>query len=378
MKVWVVSHAYVVPVHHDKLRALAALDDVDLTVLIPENWQTATAVLRLPHAQMPYDVVVSRIARSGRIGAYRYLDCEPLRRASPDIVHAEVEPWSLAALQLVRAAAGAPVVLFTWENLEGPRRLVSRVVERFVLRRVAHVIAGNEGARARMIRRGVRPARVTVLPQLGLDPARYAGGDPARARAAGAPRSLGPPIVGYIGRVVPEKGVDVLVDALAGFDARLLVVGDGISRRALEDRTTSWPAGKAVFTGGVPDTAVPDYLACMDALVLPSRTTPSWAEQFGHVLIEAMAAGVPVIGSSSGAIPEVIGEAGLVFPEGDAKALRAQLATLFDDPALRKRLVERGRARVDRLYTNERIAQAQRDIYRQVLADRQVSAGQGR
>jgi glycosyltransferase involved in cell wall biosynthesis len=126
-----------------------------------------------------------------------------------------------------------------------------------------------------------------------------------------------------------------------------------------------------VFTGGVADTAVPDYLACMDALVLPSRTTPSWAEQFGHVLIEAMAAGVPVVGSSSGAIPEVIGEAGLVFPEGDAAALRAQLATLFDDPALRKRLIERGRARVERLYTNERIALAQRDIYRQVLAARE-------
>jgi glycosyltransferase involved in cell wall biosynthesis len=370
MKVWVISHAYVIPVHHDKLRALAALDDVDLTVLIPEHWQTATGVLRLPQAQMPYSVVVSRIVRSGRIGAYRYLDCEPLRRARPDIVHAEVEPWSLAALQFVRAAAGAAVVLFTWENLEGPRRIVSRLIERFVLRRVAHVIAGNEGARARMIRRGVPPERVTVLPQLGLDPARYAGGNAARARAAGAPRSMGPPIVGYIGRVVPEKGVDVLVDALHDFDARLLVVGDGISRRALEDRTTGWPAGKATFTGGVADTAVPDYLACMDALVLPSRTTPSWAEQFGHVLIEAMAAGIPVVGSSSGAIPEVIGEAGLVFPEGDAAALRAQLATLFDDPALRKRLIERGRARVERLYTNEHIARAQRDIYQQVLAAR--------
>jgi glycosyltransferase involved in cell wall biosynthesis len=376
VKVWVVSHAYVVPVHHDKLRALAALDDIELTVLIPENWRTATGIVRLPDVRMPYDVVVSRIARSGRIGAYRYLDFEPLRRARPDIVHAEVEPWSLAALQLVRAAADAPVVLFTWENLEGPRRLVSRVVERFVLRRVAHVIAGNEGARARMIRRGVPPARVTVLPQLGLDPARYAGGNAARARAAGAPRSLGPPVVGFIGRVVPEKGVDVLVDALDGFDARLLVIGDGVERSALEARTAGWPVGKALFTGGVADTAVPDYLACMDALVLPSRTTASWAEQFGHVLIEAMAAGVPVVGSSSGAIPEVIGEAGLVFPEGDAGALRAQLGALFDDPVLRKRLVERGRARVERLYTNERIARAQRDIYRQVLGlDR---AGQGR
>src|SRR5205085_8656920 len=113
-----------------------------LTVLIPENWQTPTGAVRLPYTQMPYAVVVSRIARSGRIGAYRYLDVELLRRAKPDIIHAEVEPWSVAALQVVRVASGAPVVLFTWENLEGPRRLVSRVIERYVLRRVAHVIAG--------------------------------------------------------------------------------------------------------------------------------------------------------------------------------------------------------------------------------------------
>jgi glycosyltransferase involved in cell wall biosynthesis len=367
MKVWVVSHAYVISVHHDKLRALAALPDIELTVLIPENWQTPTGLVRLPQARFPYDVVVSRIARSGRIGAYRYLDCEPLRRAHPDIVHAEVEPWSVAAFQLVRAAAGAPVVLFTWENLEGPRRLLSRIIERFVLRRVAHVIAGNEAARARMYRLGVPPARVTVLPQLGLDPARYAGGNAARARAAGAPRSLGPPVVGFIGRLVPEKGVDLLVEALDGFDARLLVIGDGAERGALERRTIRWPTGKATFTGSVDGTAVPDYLACMDCLVLPSRTTPSWAEQFGHVLVEAMAAGVPVVGSSSGAIPEVIGEAGLIFPEGDVAALRAQLATVFDDPVLRKRMVERGRARVERLYTNERLAQAQRAIYLHVL-----------
>lgn len=373
MNVWVVSHAYVTPVNHDKLRALAALDDVALTVLVPDSWRTPTGVVRLPALETPYPVIRSRIARSGRIGAYRYLDLEPLRRARPDIVHAEVEPWSLAALQLVRAAADASVVLFTWENLEGPRRAASRMVERFVLRRVGHVIAGNEGARARMLRRGVPAARVSVLPQLGVDLARFAAGVPARAARPSSAAS-GPlhaaPVVGYVGRVVPEKGVDVLVDAVAELDARLLVVGDGAARPSLEARTAGWPAGKATFVGAVADADVPDHLACMDALVLPSRTTPSWAEQFGHVLIEAMAAGVPVVGSSSGAIPEVTGEAGLIFPEGDAVALRAQLASLVEDPALRKRLVERGRARVERLYTNERVARAQRAIYRALVAER--------
>jgi glycosyltransferase involved in cell wall biosynthesis len=363
--VWIVSHAYVVAVHHDKLRALAGLGDVDLTLLVPESWRTATAVLRLPPLDTPYPVVVSRITQNGRIGAYRYRDLGPLRRARPDVVHAEVEPWSLAALQLVRAAGRAPVVLFTWENLEGPRRLVSRVVERLVLRRVAHVIAGNHGARARVLRRRVAPARVTVLPQLGVDPARYAGGDAGRARIG--PRVPRAPVVGFIGRVVPEKGVDLLVDALERLPAGLLVVGDGAARPALEARTAPWPAGKAVFAGAVAAADVPDYLACMDVLVLPSRTTPSWAEQFGHVLVEAMAAGVPVVGSSSGAIPEVIGEAGLVFAEDDAQALRGQLAAVLGEAALRARLVAAGRARVERLYTNERVARAQREIYRGLL-----------
>jgi glycosyltransferase involved in cell wall biosynthesis len=223
-----------------------------------------------------------------------------------------------------------------------------------------------------MLRRGVLASRLSVLPQLGLDLARYARGDASRARAAGAPPTAGLPVIGFVGRVVPEKGVDVLVEALDSMAARLLVVGDGAARAPLEARTASWPIGKATFVGGVPDVAVPDYLACMDVLVLPSRTTEGWAEQFGHVLIEAMAAGVPVVGSSSGAISEVIGEAGLVFPEGDASALRVQLSALLDDAGLRKRLVGLGRARVERLYTNERIARAQHDIYRAV-SDRRGS-----
>ena len=370
MKVWVASHAYVTPVNHDKLRALAALEDVDLTLLVPDSWRTATGVLQLPAIEAPYPIVVSRIKASGRIGAYRYRDLRPLRHALPDVIHAEVEPWSLAALQLIRAARPAPVVLFTWENLEGPRRLSSRTVERMVLRRVAHVIAGNEGARARMQRRGVPADRLSVLPQLGVDPGRYAQGDAGRGREAGAPPAAGHPVVGFVGRVVPEKGIDVLVDALAPMEARLLVVGDGPARDDLQARTTHWPKGKAHFVGRASDIAVPDFLACMDVLVLPSRTTPSWAEQFGHVLIEAMAAGVPVVGSSSGAIPEVIGEAGLVFSEGDATALRAQLSAVLGDAGLRTRLTSLGRARVERLYTNDRVVRAQRAIYRTVIRGR--------
>jgi glycosyltransferase involved in cell wall biosynthesis len=366
VKVWIVGHAYVAELAHGKLQALAELPGIDLTLLVPTAWRTALGLVPLtaPPAP-PYRIVASRLAQNGRIGAHLYRDgILALRRARPDIVQAEVEPWSVAALQCALAAPAARLVIFTWENLEPALRRTSRAIERFVLRRAALVIAGSEAARRRIMRRGVGRDRIAVLPQLGVDPDRYAKRDRDVARAR---LGLTAPVIGYIGRLVPEKGVDVLVEAMAPLDARLLVVGNGASRGALEARVSSWPRDKARFVGAVTDTDVPEYLAALDALVLPSRTTTTWAEQFGHVLIEAMAAGVPVIGSSSGAIPEVVGDAGVIVPEGDAVALRGALERVLADPAHRARLCERGWDRVQTRYTHAVVARELASLYRRLV-----------
>ena len=364
-KVWVVSHAYAAAVNHDKLVALARLPDIDLTVLAPRVWRTSLGDVRLPDRASSYRLIGARVLLNGRIGGYVYLDgMLEMRRARPTVVHAELEPWSLAALECYLAAPRARIVLFTWENLGGPRRPLARALERLLLRRAAFVIAGNEAARARLVRLGVPSERTARLPQFGVDPERYAAGD---AGAATARWRLRRPVVGYVGRLVPEKGVELLVEAMTSVAAQLLVVGDGPARAELERRTAGWPSGKAVFTGAVNHGAVPDLLACLDVLVLPSRTTPFWAEQFGHVLIEAMAAGVAVVGSSSGAIPEVVDDAGSIFPEGDVEALRRTIEQVLGDPALRETLVARGRRRVAERYTHARIAETQRDIYARVV-----------
>jgi glycosyltransferase involved in cell wall biosynthesis len=150
----------------------------------------------------------------------------------------------------------------------------------------------------------------------------------------------------------------------------LLFVGDGASRDELARRAQeSGVAARVTFQRAVPHNRVADFLNALDVLVLPSRTLPTrWSEQFGLVLAQAMSCGVPVIGSTSGAIPEVIGDAGLIFPEGDVNALRDCLIRLRDDAGLRAELRAKGRARVMANYTHERIAGKTYAIYQALLA----------
>jgi glycosyltransferase involved in cell wall biosynthesis len=123
------------------------------------------------------------------------------------------------------------------------------------------------------------------------------------------------------------------------------------------------------FDGVIPSSQMPAYLGQLDILVLPSRTSANWKEQFGRILVEAMACEVTVIGSDSGEIPNVIGEAGLIFAEDNVEELYNHLLTLLKDDILRRRLGRLGRERVLNHYTQEQIAAKTVDVYREMMAD---------
>jgi glycosyltransferase involved in cell wall biosynthesis len=176
--------------------------------------------------------------------------------------------------------------------------------------------------------------------------------------------------------MLPGKGLNVLAAALAKMSAeawRLLVVGDGPEREGFERRLSeSGLRDRAEFTGAINFALVPEYFHQIDLLVIPTETTKRIREQFGRVIVEAMASGVPVIGSTCGAIPEVIGDAGLVFPEGDADALACVLRRSLSDEALRERMSLAGLARVEQ-YSWERVAENTYELYQQVLRTRTES-----
>ena len=159
-------------------------------------------------------------------------------------------------------------------------------------------------------------------------------------------------IVGFVGRLVDEKGVVVLLDAVERCNGvGLVLAGTGPLEEEIARRSRGALRGRVAALGMLTRDDVWRMLAGVDILALPSLTREGWSEQFGLVLGEAMALSVPLIGSSSGAIPEVTGDAGMIVPEGSVESLTEAIRTLAADASLRKRFGENGRRRYELEFT---------------------------
>lgn len=372
LRVTLISKACLVGAYQTKLEAIAAYPDVELTVVVPPSWRESRHDLRLERAHTEgYELIVTPIAFNGRFHIHFYPVLNRILRCTrPDICHIDEEPYNLATWLALRAArrVGSRSLFFTWQNLNRRYPWPFAAMERVVYDGVDAAIAGNHEAVGVLRAKGYAGS-VRVIPQFGVDPALF---HPAECE-----RSPDRPFtIGYAGRWVAQKGLSVLAEAVAQVrgEWRLMLYGAGPLEGELRARFEA--AGiveRVTFHPRVPSEDMPRHLGGLDALVLPSLTCLNWKEQFGRVLIEAMACGVPVVGSDSGEIPHVIGDGGLVCSEGDAAELAAALRRLMDDDSLCRGLGERGRARVISHFTQERIAAATVALYREMLDDQ--SAG---
>ena len=368
MRVVMISKACVVGIYQRKLEELARLPDVDLTVVVPPFWRDSRGTTHLERSHVEgYRLLVSPMALNGHFHLHFYPGLgRLLDRLNPDLVHMDEEPYNLATWQALRLAAQRPVpaCFFSWQNLQRAYPPPFGWFEQYSYSHATHALAGSREA-ASVLRSKGYSGPVSVVPQFGVDTDMFS---PRTVQT----RPLGGGLVlGYAGGLVPEKGVDLLLEAAASSvvgDWSLLIAGEGSERERLQSMAVDLGLGERVkFVGRMPSAQMPDFYRSLDALALPSRTMPNWKEQFGRVLVEAMACGVPVLGSDSGEIPHVIGDGGLVFPEGDVGGLRQCLAQLSGDTALRDALSARARERVLTHYTQRQIALATRDVYRAML-----------
>jgi glycosyltransferase involved in cell wall biosynthesis len=343
-------------------------------VVTPPAWrEPGGRTLRLepstgPHA---YELRVEPIRFNGSYHLFYWPGLgRVMRDVRPDLVHLDEEPYNLATAHgsWLADRAGARSLFFTWQNQARHYPPPFNWFEGSVYRRSVFAIAGSDEALRVLRTKGYRGA-ASVIPQFGVDPALFS---PAPRPAAD------PPVIGFIARLVEEKGIFVLLAALAGLDRpwRLHVVGTGpVEGKARQRAVQLGLADRIVWERGIPSTQIPDRLRSFALLVQPSLTRRNWKEQFGRAIMEAMACGIAVVGSTSAEIPHVIGDAGLVVPEADPAALRQAIARLLDDRNLREELGRRGRQRVLDCYTNARIAERTVAVYRAALSATPGSAG---
>jgi len=345
----VVSHACVVPSNQEVFRCLRERGTL-LKLVVPDRWSDAyrderfqpSALDGMEDALLPVRTV--GVGRAQRYASIRN-PMRILRGLRPKLLVIEEEPYSLASLQWGVAATMSRVG-FGVQAAETIDRSFPSLVQRgrdYVLRRAAFVMARSPAAQDLAIRWGAR-GEVALVPH-----AVPKWNGPAERKPSGGFT------VGYAGRLVAEKGLDDLLAAVAGMEtsARLLLVGDGPMRDQLE-RAAPWVE---VLVGRRHE-EMDQLFAQMDVLVLPSRTTATWEEQFGRVLVEALWCGTPVVGADSGQIPWVVATTGggCTYPEGNIGALSRILDALAADPLQRRAMADRGGKVVREMFSTEAVA----------------------
>jgi len=369
MRVLMISKALVAGTSQRKLEELAKCPGVELTLVTPPYWQSDDGSKQMLERLYTdgYRMIVTDMALNGNFHLHYYPKLgEIMREVRPEVVHIDEEPYNFATFHAMRLAQQqqAHALFFTWQNLYRRYPPPFRQIELYNYKHTAAALAGNREA-ADVLKQKGYAGPVHIIPQFGFDTDIYRRSELRPTRAAHDPFTLG-----FIGRLKEEKGLPLMVEALTYLPeyCRVLFVGNGPMKSILQEQATRLNvADRVIFKPGVSTHEVPREMERLDVLVLPSLTRPNWKEQFGRVLPEAMSCETPVIGSSSGEIPYVIGDAGLVFNEGDAQELSACVKRLLDDPVFYADLAKRGRQRVLEHYTQGQIARQTYEVYREMI-----------
>lgn len=363
MRVLMVSKACIVGIYQRKLEAIAQ-QGVELCVLVPPSWKDERGEQPLERVYTDgYILTAIPIRFNGNFHLHHYPTIgQHIRDFQPDIVHIDEEPYNVATWQALYHAKkiNAKSLFFSWQNIKRDYVPPFRWGEQWVFNNIDYALVGTDDAGEVMRAKGYH-GQMATIPQFGTDSDLFKPAESHKER---------PFTIGFIARIVPEKGVESLLRAVAQLqgDWRLRLVSGGSAIEEMKILAQSLNIDdKVEFVGQLPSTDLPAEYHKIDTLVLPSLTRPNWKEQFGRVIVEAMASGVPVIGSDSGAIPTVIGNAGLIVPEDDVTALAQSIQQLMDKPPLRADLIQQGRERFLAHFTHESIAQATVAVYRKML-----------
>lgn len=336
---------------------LAKQSGMNVALLAPKHWKENYRLYSLqPEQVLPYHLYTGRVIFPGyeNRGLYYTGIRKAFKASRPDVVLLMEEPYSLFAWQILavkrRLAPVAKVLIYTWDNLTyGFQHIyrphwLYRYIDQSTLDQVDAVLCANSESMDVLRSKGFR--KLIRLVWHGVELKQF------QTQSVGDHAGF---VIGYLGRILKAKGIDDLLSIIPDLPEYVTatIVGNGPDRDFFQSMVKNLHIEDRVrFLDGITPECVPGILSGFDCVVLPSRTTATWKEQFGRVIVEAMSAGVPVIGANSGAIPEVINHAGLIYEEGDRNELLKSCLQLIENPDLAARLSEEGRRRAEAFSTD--------------------------
>lgn len=374
LRVLLVGHSYVsVELGQAKARELARRPGLEVVAVAPARFFELGHWMRAERpADPPYRLEVLPVALPqvrGQRHAYFYPRglARLVRRMRPDVIDLWEEPYTAASAQVAvlrrLVAPRARLVLNPSKREPGRTPVPFRQGERLVVHAADYVVGRSPEAVAALRAKGYRGPGAVI--GHGIELGLLGTGDAAVARRElGLP--AGAPLVAYVGRLVPDKGVDVLLEAVARRPEPLhvLVAGRGPDEPALRAQARRLGLdGRAHFIGPLPMERVGTAFRAADVVAMPSRHEP-----WGRVAVEAMACGVPLVAGAAGHLPALVDGHGLLVPPGDAPALADALgAALHEAPEARRRRVE-GALRHAHGFSWAALAERWEAVYREVTA----------
>jgi glycosyltransferase involved in cell wall biosynthesis len=363
MRVLRIYHAGRDRSHRARERALVAAG-LDVVLAVPSAWPESGAEQAL--SAEPFEIVELPVVRPGDVNRHRYADPAALARlirtVGPDVVDIHEEPFSAVTHQVISALpAGVPAVGYTAQNLDKRYPPPFPTWERRAYARLGALLPCSRQAASVARGRGFA-GLVEVLP-LGHDPAVFAAGE----------QDFGDDVfqLALAGRLVPEKGVADAIEVLAEVrrhrKARLVVVGSGPESARIPELAAEYGVAGAVdLLPWADEQELAGIYRDSHVVLVPSRATSRWVEQFGRGVVEAQACGAAVAAYASGTIPEVAAGGAWLAAESDPVGLGRAVARLATDPleweALRLRGIAAARSKAWDV-----VAQQQREVYERAL-----------
>lgn len=351
-RVLVVSHECVTQLNQQLYAEVQRLTGWDFTLVLPAIWRDEFGNNLRP-AVLPgfdADLLAVPVLLSGNIilHSYRLNFRRLLSQRQFDLIYVNHEPYAMSTSQVCWAnlqSAKLPFGFHSCQNIYKKYPIPFSWLERMVYRSSSFAFPITDAVAEVLRQKGFKgDAALCPFP---FDPSLYHPLSEAERQQL-IPRVENELIIGYVGRLVEQKGLQTLVKAVARLPRsgwKLVIIGTGPYEAAFDQLVNQHGlADRVVRLGYVAHEVTPRYLAAMDILVLPSETRPNWKEQFGRVLIEAMACGCAVVGSDSGEIPTIVKASGggRVFPEANPAALADVLQQMMTDENQRKEFARAG------------------------------------